>query len=184
MKNCLHCDADMRGLVQYNRRKYCSPACVVAWKQRPEVIAERFWAKVDKIGDCWTWQGARSSVTRYGMFSYHRHNIHAHRAAWILTYGPIGDSKIHVLHRCNNGHLACVRPEHLYLGGYKENTQDKVDAGRTRGVLTNEQVREVRRLLKTKSAIEVAAEFNVRRGVIWNIRSGKTFKMLADEVTA
>jgi len=102
-----------------------------AWFQTPEATAASFWAKVRKGKGCWTWKGARSSVTRYGMFSYNGHNIHAHRAAWLIVNGPIESSRIFVLHRCFNGHQGCVRPSHLYLGGYKENGADMVASGRS-----------------------------------------------------
>jgi len=80
---------------------------------RPRIpIEDRFWAKVDKSGDCWEWTGARSSYG-YGLFSLgNRKGTNAHRAAYKLTHGDI-DPNMYVDHICRN--RGCVRPEHLRL---------------------------------------------------------------------
>lgn len=85
---------------------------------------ERFWAKVDKTGDCWNWT---SVGKRYGQFSVGGKLLLAHRVSWSLSNGPIPDG-LHVLHRCDNG--KCVNPEHLFLGTHFDNMRDKVSKGR------------------------------------------------------
>lgn len=103
------------------------PKGVFIRKKSPEKLVERFWAKVDTGGDCWLWTGA-TYYNGYGVFNIESRNHTAHRAAWILFRGPVPDG-ILVLHHCDNP--PCVRPDHLFLGTPKENTQDMVSKGRS-----------------------------------------------------
>lgn len=105
---------------------------------KPEV----FWSKVDRRGadECWLWRAAIKSVkTPYGLVIFHGVQTHAHRAAWILTHGPV-PTGLHVLHKCDNAQ--CVRPDHLYLGTHQQNMNDKMERGRHR-VLTGDAWRAV-----------------------------------------
>jgi hypothetical protein len=88
-------------------------------------IEVRFWAKVDKSGDCWIWTGAKNKTGahRYGFFGVRTKVIdHAHRVAWILTHGPIAAGQA-VHHQCGN--TLCVNPAHLYLGGTIDRAQTR-----------------------------------------------------------
>lgn len=91
---------------------------------------EVFWAKVDKSGDCWTWNG-RTDGKGYGRIGYRRQpNVGAHRVSWAMTHG--GDiPAMWVLHRCDNP--PCVNPAHLFLGDATDNNRDRHSKGRTRG---------------------------------------------------
>ncbi len=68
----------------------------------PEV---RFWAKVDKSGDCWLWT-ARLSHNGYGRFV----NQAAHRTAYEMLVGPIPEG-MQLDHLCRV--RRCVNPSHL-----------------------------------------------------------------------
>lgn len=87
--------------------------------------AARFWAKVDKSGDCWIWTSAR--VGGYGVFTMDGRPLKAHRLAYQWTVGEIPAGMI-VCHSCDNP--PCVRPDHLWLGTTAENQHDKVRKGR------------------------------------------------------
>jgi len=91
-------------------------------------LAERFWAKVVKdgpipshrpdLGPCWTWTGTIHGATGYGYFSLdHSHPVGAHRIAYELTIGPLGNAIVD--HLCRN--RACPNPTHLEPVTYREN---------------------------------------------------------------
>lgn len=90
---------------------------------------DRFWEKVDRSGDCWTWIPTARSGFGYGKFAINRTMINAHRASWILNFGEIPDGRF-VLHKCDNP--PCVRPDHLFLGTHTDNMRDMLSKGRGR----------------------------------------------------
>lgn len=76
-------------------------------------MLERFWAKVDKSGDCWIWTGAIDD-RGYGRFNVYGKNTHAHR--WIfLTLNPDTNRELFICHKCDNP--KCVRPDIVYHCG-------------------------------------------------------------------
>lgn len=98
-------------------------------RQRKDV-AERFWAKVDKRGDCWLWTGAQRT-TGYGAFQMGRGDGEgvqsAHVVSWRLTNGEV-PAGMFVCHRCDVP--LCVRAGHLFLGTPGDNVRDMVAKGR------------------------------------------------------
>jgi hypothetical protein len=188
-KPCEHCGKAFLAKYQWTQREhqpYCSRACYQADYRRPERIEARFWAKVDKsphpLG-CWIWTGARS-VSRYGTFNWRGTNINAHRAAWMLTNGPIDKPGIDVLHTCANGIGGCVNPGHLYLGTDKENSRDRVRQGGASKIVTPDQVKRVRQLLaeapwRRGRNTEIAKIVGVEPVVVCKIRTGKNWKHIA-----
>lgn len=90
----------------------------------------RFWEKVTKVGgeECWLWSGAKDE-DGYGKFFFRGKIERAHRVAYIMTVGPIGD--LQVLHTCDTP--ACVRSDHLFLGTQGDNIADAWKKGRFKG---------------------------------------------------
>lgn len=85
---------------------------------------DRFWAKVDKSGDCWVWTAAL--VDGYGTIKVDGKMIRAHRLSYEMAFGPI-PAGAQINHRCGN--RACVRPDHLYAGTHSMNMLDSVGHG-------------------------------------------------------
>ena len=85
-------------------------------KKTPEARIREFWAKVDKTGDCWLWQGSKDN-NGYGTHYKGRPHpllVKAHRYAYELHTGQQFDAWTAIAHTCSNRH--CVRPEHLKQG--------------------------------------------------------------------
>lgn len=71
----------------------------------------RLLRKCKIVGDCWIWHGLKRGD--YGVMSIDGKTRNAHRAAWALFVGPVGEG-VSVLHSCGN--KLCCCPAHLYLG--------------------------------------------------------------------
>ncbi len=139
-------------------------------------MQSRFWSNVNKngpvhsiYGQCWEWTGCLLT-DGYGIFSVFGLQFRAHRFSWYLYTKVIPTT--HVLHHCDN--RKCVNPTHLFLGNNQDNIADKCSKGRQhnpkgvlngRSILTEEEVREIRRICKPNSRINGAAAIARRLGV-------------------
>lgn len=119
----------------------------------------------------------------------------AHRVAYILTYGELGDA-VKLRHDCDTP--GCVRPEHLLPGDQGDNMRDCRDKGRSADILkrlgqskhprprgtqhgmsklTETQVREIRARFKnggiTKRAL--GRTYGVTYQAVGSILKGKTW---------
>lgn len=156
--------------------------------QTPPAWAERFWAKVDKSGECWLWTAA-TIHSGYGRFQLWGKARGAHRVAWLLEHGEFPPDELFVCHRCDNP--ACVRPSHLFLGTPADNLRDMSEKGRsrrglpnrgTRGTknrharLTPHAVRQIRRL-RAEGMLhrEIAEHFGVAVNTVTTILTGKSW---------
>jgi len=143
----------------------------------------RFWAKVDKTGDCWVWTAALSTGG-YGKLSLNQRVAHAHRVAYTLCIGPIPD-RLLVCHTCDN--RRCVRPDHLFVGTHLDNARDRDAKGRLndragelngRARFTVEDIREIRQLADVDGLFqyEIAERFGTRQSRISDIVLRKTWR--------
>ncbi len=185
-----------------NAASVTKPAAPV-WNEIPRMVLRsdgrtiptetRFWAKVDKSGDCWNWTGATGSfghgVVRIATVLYK-----AHRVSWTWANGPIPEG-LCVCHRCDNPR--CVRPDHLFLGTKQDNSSDMARKGRAGSVvhpervprgeasgtakLTAQAVREIRRLYAAGAAnqYELAARFGVSQPAIGMIVRRRNWRHVA-----
>lgn len=88
----------------------------------PIPAAERFWAKVDKSGDCWVWTGATSHG--YGHFGITRTEIeYTHRWAYRELVDPNLSDDLFIDHICHN--RRCCRPDHLRPATRKQNAENR-----------------------------------------------------------
>lgn len=88
-----------------------------------EIIDQRFWARVDKTGECWEWQGAGHKRSNHGMFGWSKDGVkavmYAHRYAYERLVGEIPEGLV-IDHLCSNPR--CVNPAHLEPVTIGENT--------------------------------------------------------------
>ena len=168
-------------------------------------VLDRFWKKVNKdgpipkhmphLGKCWLW--TPGTVNKYGLFLYDGKNYNAHRFSWMVQFGEIPFGLL-VCHHCDT--CRCVNGQHLFLGTVKDNVADKDQKGRTpsgdlhwkrrrpdlvaRGdrhpmaKLSASDVAEILRLLNLgNSCSSIAKIFPVSAGHIWQIKTGKRWKI-------
>lgn len=130
---------------------------------------------VDEQTGCWIWQGG------CGFNGYARLRrgpegkpVLCHRIVYEHYFGAIKEGLV-VMHTCDN--RRCLNPDHLRAGTQKENMQDMHKKGRcTRSVLTETEVREIRRLSEHGiSAHAIANSFCVSPATIYNITSGRAW---------
>lgn len=112
------CERNRKGFgyceLHYRRYKRYGDPNYYAYDRTPQ---ERFWARVDKSGDCWIWTGNVRPNRGYGTFAISPGNIVlTHRFAYEQTKGPIPegmwiDHRCHVKSCCNPQHLRPVTPK-------------------------------------------------------------------------
>lgn len=151
------------------------------WKKLSRAQIEEVFRLKFIVADsgCWEWTAAL--CWGYGQFRLGPTNHRAHRFSYSFFVGPIKKGLL-VCHKCDN--KKCVNPEHLYAGIGKQNWRDakargSAPLGGRHGCakLTNDQVREIRRLLASKiKGVEIAKRFGVAANTIHNIRSGTHWK--------
>lgn len=90
-------------------------------------VLERFWARVEQSGDCWSWTGAKND-RGYGQIRVDGRIVYAHRFSYQVHLGSIPDS-LQIDHLCRN--RSCVRPDHLEPVTSAENTRRGEPASRT-----------------------------------------------------
>lgn len=89
---------------------------------------ERFWSKVDKSGNCWTWTGCTMN-SGYGAFGMSAGNtVLAHRYAYESTNTPLPEG-VEIDHSCFN--RVCVNPSHLRPVSRKQNSEHRQGAHTT-----------------------------------------------------
>lgn len=82
-------------------------------------VLDRFWAKVNKTGTCWVWEGGKTT-NGYGQFMIDRKNLRSHRVAYMMSRGDIPKGLV-IDHLCRN--TSCVNPDHLEAVTQNENVR-------------------------------------------------------------
>jgi hypothetical protein len=151
---------------------------------------QRFWSKVDKSagpGSCWPWTGAMDKRGRGKFELGPKMCATSYRVAYRLHY-EVEPGALYVCHKCDNP--KCCNPTHLFLGTHLDNMADMTAKGRRlgrqapnnkgaanpRAKLTEDDVREIRRLSKNgKMLRELAVAYSVSIPTIAAIRSGRNW---------
>lgn len=141
----------------------------------------RFFAKVERGGDCWIWTGAHNG--KYGRFywSPQEKNEYAHRASYRMFVGAIAPG-MQVCHHCDTP--LCVNPSHLFQGTDHDNALDALLKNRTAfgekmgsSKLTWDRVREIREANPTTELeiSEFSRRFGVSRRTIYRVLLRETW---------
>lgn len=153
-----------------------------------EIVADRFWARVQKGDGCWLWTASKSRAGYGAIFVDGKTRRATHVAVW-LTTGEWPKEGLVVCHHCDVP--SCVRPDHLFVGTQMDNMRDCVRKRRNKfgkipleakargerhgmSKLTAADVQAIRS--SPKFHYEVAAEYGVDRTTVSLIRRGKTWK--------
>lgn len=118
-------------------------------------VEQRFWARVDKSGDCWEWMWLLD-VYGYGHFYFEGKVWGAHRLAYRFSKGPITPGLM-VLHTCD--YRPCCNPAHLYEGTQGDNVADQVARGRTPAQISTALFYSA---LSKKRRAEIVAQLSIR----------------------
>lgn len=151
-----------------------------------------FWAKVEKTETCWNWGGS-SDQQGYGLLRNGDRTQVAHR----FIYEQLNNVKLRrdilVCHHCDNP--KCVRPDHLFLGTAKDNSQDCQRKGRRNFQIGNANFRRGEQISWSKltpelvmvirnhyaiygATVGIAAVIGIGYKVAWKAAVGKTWAHL------
>lgn len=158
-----------------------------ARREVPETVEEsrvRFESYlVPQESGCINWTG-HTDKDGYGILTFNRKNVKAHRHAWLLAGNSIPEGHL-MRHKCVKNR-ACCNVEHLRTGTAKDNSQDAVaDETLTRGEkvntakLSEEDVLRIRKLYEEGTCQKVlASAFGVYQTTISCIVLRKTWNHL------
>lgn len=136
---------------------------------------------------CQIWLSSSRNSYGHGHMGVDGKSIMAHRVAWQCHFGPIPDGML-VLHKCDTS--GCINPNHLFLGTYQDNADDKVRKGRqasgaklahqrARGEqngnakLTADDVRAIRTIVAPQR--QIAERFGVTQAIISKIKRNEVW---------
>src|SRR5690349_13477746 len=108
----------------------------------------RFWRYVAVTEGCWKWVGGKHEfgygkifMSRRGPGRNNQVFLDAHRASWIIHFGPVPEGMC-VLHKCDNPE--CTRPDHLELGTTADNNWQTMERERHPRLSPSRRIRPAR----------------------------------------
>jgi len=185
---CSHCDKPFSARVDGALiAQCCSRSCGSKHRsQRPVSELVDMSAGPD---ECWPWLGfienhGYGRVRRDGRF------ILAHRFVYEEMVGAIPDD-LDLLHSCDSP--PCCNPSHLFPGTHQDNMRDMVLKGRAQRLRGSEKPQaiideaiaaKIKERLMDSLATTVANELGVSLHIVYDIKSGKTWKHVKTEALA
>jgi len=206
-KNCIECSKlffrrENQGKATFlNIARFCSNTCSAIYKARfkkrnNDLRRIEIFDKSKKITDkeviklfnekivknnigCWEWKGSRKTGG-YGEARVLKKLMTAHILSYRIYKGGIINN-LCVCHSCDNP--ICVNPDHLWLGTYKDNNNDKINKGRhgclkgskhPNSKLTENDVLHIRS--SKLSTIDLARLYKMTKTTIHDIRKRKQWK--------
>lgn len=190
-RSCSKCN-EFKNWSEYYKDKSQKTGFVSACKSclyesknfKSDTIEDFLEQRIDKDSEtgCWNWAGHKNK-TGYGVINnpwYGKFGTpFAHRISYIVHKGPI-EKGMFICHTCDNP--KCINPLHLYEGTAQDNVDDRTNRGRhghrneLKRKLTDDQVKEIRKLSKTKSQRDIAKIYKVSQRTVCNIINNKTYK--------
>jgi len=163
-----------KGIVKQYPCETCQTLCYKKYARAFCNSECRFWAYVDKSGDCWIWTGYKTQ-TGYGKLCFNSNKVvTASRVSYELFYGPIQPGML-ICHSCDNP--SCVNPNHLWQGTHMENMMDMVEKGRQNAKLLPIDVYNIRKLWDSGySQNEIIKIYDVSSSQISNITARRIWK--------
>lgn len=154
----------------------------VVWAGASRFLLAR--VEYDPFGGCWLW-GGTIGRKGYGQTRFLDKDTSAHRLSWRAHHGEIPAGMV-VCHRCDV--RACVNPDHLFLGTYRDNMRDMREKGRqpdlsgernSQAKITADQAQAIiYRLAAGEHPEDLAAEHSVSKLTIYDIRCGRSWAKL------
>lgn len=157
-------------------------------EEKLERLKKSFEKHVIRQEGCWSWKGPIAKFG-YAVMSCRKEigPCRGHKASWIIHKGPIPEG-MHVCHKCDNP--ICTNPDHLWIGTYKQNNDDKIAKGRANFVnppvkkgsdngsskLNEDQVKEIKVLISQgHSCYGISKKYDVSNTTIKRIRNGENW---------
>ena len=165
-------------------KKFGSPVAVSSHSGsfRGLSAEERFAKSVVKTDGCWLWKASKDK-NGYGIFRGELAGVmftRAHRFSYALHTGDLLVG-MQALHTCDNP--SCANPDHLFSGTNADNMRDKVQKGRSRAPVGEQNghailtERQARRILKDpRPYAEIAAQYNVATSTIGSVKQRYSWK--------
>ncbi len=165
-------------------KKFGSPVAVSSHSGlfRGLSAQERFAKSVVKTDGCWLWKASKDK-NGYGIFKGALAGVtftKAHRFSYAMHTGDLLVN-MQALHTCDNP--SCVNPDHLFSGTNADNMRDKVQKGRSRAPVGEQNghailtERQARRILKDpRPYAEIAAQYHVATSTIGSIKQRYSWK--------
>lgn len=126
--------------------------------------------------ECLIWPYARRFLGYGAILMEDGRFTSPHREMCAVHNGPPPPDMV-ARHLCGNGHIGCVTPSHLIWGTHQENSFDRVAHGtHSRGEkspnakLTDEDVKEIRRLRGFVKQVDLGERFGVAQATISRIQ--------------